>query len=115
MSDTDTTTTDPKLEDEVAAAITTSEAPCLEPPKPVVSKDRWTILTLLTFKHTPLDVKRVKLEDGPYVLVFTFPADSQDLYERYMRGEKLPVEDIREVERAERVFKGYLHRFSASM
>jgi len=113
MSDTDTEAT-AKPEGELLT-VTAAETPCPEEPKPVVSKDRWTILTLLTFKHTPLDVKRIKLEDGPYVLVFTFPPDSKDLYERYMRGEKLPVEDIREVERAERVFKGYLHRFSASM
>lgn len=95
--------------------VVTTETPAPEPLKPVVSKDRWTILTLLTFKHTPLDVKRIKLEEGPYVLIFTFPPSSQELYERYMRGEKLPIEDIREVERAERVFKGYLHRYSASM
>jgi len=32
-----------------------------------------------------------------------------------MSGEKLPLDDIRHVERAERVFKGYLHRLSTSM
>lgn len=113
MTDAKAPTTQ-QTEGEPLVAVTT-ETQTPESPKPVVSKDRWTILTLISFKHTPIDVKRIKLEDGPYVLVFTFPPDSQDLYERYMRGEKLPIEDIREVERAERVFKGYLHRFSASM
>lgn len=81
----------------------------------VVSKDRWTILTLLTFGHVPSDVKRIKLPDGPYVLLFTFPPSSNDLHEKYMRGEPLPVDDIRHVERAERIFKGFLHRLSATM
>jgi len=62
-----------------------------------------------------LDVRRVKLDDGPTVMVFTFPPSSNDLHNRYMSGEKLPLDDIRHVERAERVFKGYLHRLSTSM
>jgi hypothetical protein len=83
-----------------------------EPKEVPPTKDRWIILTLTTKKFVPTKIEYVKTEDGHWVLMYHFGDEAFDIYDAYLRGEPIPVEDIREVERAERQFKNNLHRYS---
>lgn len=74
----------------------------------VITKDRWEILTLLTFCFVPESVERVKSEGGQMISLFQFPATAFQLWQDYKHGKKLPVADIREVKRAEEIFKGFI-------
>lgn len=74
----------------------------------VVTKDRWEILTLLTFCFVPDNVERVKTDGGQMISLFQFPAAAFQLWQDYKHGKKLPVADIREVKRAEEIFKGFI-------
>ena len=75
---------------------------------PFTTKDRWEVLALLTFGHVPDKVERITCEGGPTIRLFTFPATSLELWTQYKHGKKLPVADIRDVKRAEEIFKGFI-------
>jgi hypothetical protein len=79
--------------------------------KSVETKDRWTILTLRVRGHVPLKIVPTAVGNNR-VLVYHFPRTAWTDYDSYMRGEAIPVEDIRIVEAAEREFKNNLYRFA---
>lgn len=81
-----------------------AEIPC----SAVVTKDRWEILTLLTFGNVPDKVERIKTEGGQMISLFTFPVTAYELWQQYKHGKKLPVNDVRDVKRAEEIFKGFI-------
>jgi hypothetical protein len=74
----------------------------------VMTKDRWEVLALLTFSHVPDSVERVRSENGQMISVFVFPPTAFQLWQDYKHGKKLPVADIRDVKRAEEIFKGFI-------
>ena len=80
-------------------------------PKPIETKDRWTILTLRVKGHVPTAIEPTAVGNNR-VLVYRFGLEAWTDYDAYMRGEPIPISDIREVEQAEREFKNNLHRFS---
>lgn len=81
-----------------------AETPC----SMVTTKDRWEILTLLTFGFVPDKVERVKTDSGQTISLFAFNTVAYPMLQDYKHGKKLPVADIRDVKRAEEIFKGFI-------
>jgi hypothetical protein len=80
-------------------------------PQAISTKDRWTILTLRVKGHVPSNIETVAMGQNS-VLMYHFDETAWTDYDAYMRGEPIPIGDIREVEQAEREFKNNLHRFA---
>lgn len=81
-------------------------------PQPIETKDRWTILTLRSVGHVPCKIEPVAMAGGNRVLLYHFDITAWTDYDAYMRGEPIPIPDIRLVEQADREFKNNLHRFA---
>lgn len=80
-----------------------------ETKEPIITKDRWEIICLITFKHVPEQVERIRSDNGQMVSMFHFTGEAaHKLYQDYKHGLPLPVPDIRDVERAEKIFKGFI-------
>jgi hypothetical protein len=76
----------------------------------IITKDRWTILTLRVLGHVPERIESVAY-GSTNVLMFHFPNTAQTDFDRYMRGVPIPVQDIRDVVNAEREFKDILRNY----
>ena len=75
------------------------------------TKDKWTIYALRCRGHVPDKIEKVTAQSGKHqILVYTFPASAWADFDRYNRGVPFPVDDIREIEAAEREFKNNLFR-----
>lgn len=94
----------PRAKDSDAAGD--SRSPC-----PIETQDRWTILTLRVKGHVPTMIEP-RITGSQRILIYQFADTAWTDYDAYMRGEPIPIEDIRMVESAEREFKNNLHRFS---
>lgn len=81
-------------------------------PKPerIATKDKWAIIAMRVRGHVPERIEPVSLGHNN-VMVYHFGTAAWTDYDCYMRGEPIPVADIREVEQADREFKNNLHRF----
>lgn len=92
-------TREPKKED-VAQNVT-----------PIVTRDRHILLTLRALDHVALKIES-RMVGSSSVLVYTFPETAWTDYDRYMRGEAIPIDNIRKVWQVEDEFKNNLKRFS---
>lgn len=81
-------------------------------PEQVVTRDRQVICFLRSRKHVPLSIALITNEDGREVLLYTFDVTSWEDYEAYMRGEPMPIADVRDYESADREFRNNLFRFT---
>jgi len=81
-----------------------------EKPKPVTTKDYWTIILLIAkdFKPTKIEVEKDCRTDQKFLQV-VFAPSAQELYDKKQRGEVIPIDDFAKVEQASRIFKSNLH------
>jgi hypothetical protein len=76
-------------------------------------KDRWMILTLIALGNPPKEIRvEVDPQTDQRILQFKFNACCKETYDRKMRGEKIPIDDIGKLEQAERIFKNNLYRLN---
>lgn len=76
-------------------------------------KDRWMILTLIALGNAPKEIRvYIDPQTEQRILLFKFAACCKDAYDKKMRGEKIPIDDIGKLEQAERIFKNNLYRLN---
>ena len=80
-------------------------------PKPVETKDKWTIYALLTLEHIPLRINTIENANGYRIKVYEFEETAHTDYENWVRGSKEgDMAVIRKVKSAEDLFIDNLHR-----
>ena len=79
----------------------------------VETKDYWTIIALEACGHVAEKIEPIEPEGGrSTVLVYTFPTESLEDYDAWMRGETRPPFDIvRKIQQSATQFKNNLHRY----
>lgn len=71
------------------------------------TKDRWLVYIMIAKRMLPVKITPTVTDTGQRVLLFFFDPteEAKDIFDRKLRGDMIPIEDVGELERAERVFK----------
>lgn len=78
-------------------------------PCEVITKDRIDIITLIALDFGPIDVVSIPSTRKP-ISMFTFPLEAFETWKRWkLGGIKTPIDDIRKIWAAERIFNGFVH------